>query len=134
MKFRVWDKIENREAFGRFAIDEEGCLLEYCPSSNTYDKENLDKYVVEYSTGHFDKIGKEIFEGDIVEWDDGVIGKTTIRRAIVELFPALQFRLTQDTPTGIPNYVFRYGNFIYKETEIYLSVVGNIHDTKESEN
>ena len=128
MKFRIWDKTENREAFGRFAIDEEGCLLEYCPSINTYDKENLDKYVVEYSIGHLDKTGKEIFEGDIVEWDDGVLGKPSIRRAIVELFPALQFRLTQDTPTGTPGHVFGYSNFIYKQTEKYLTIVDNVRE------
>jgi hypothetical protein len=143
MRFRVWDNQFNEYVNTKYnpcRIYTDGSLEILCDppcddgiACSEWEKNKQERYIIEHSTELTDKIGKEIFAGDIVEWDDGILGSPSIRRAIVELFPALQFRLTQDTPTGRPDYVFRYGNFIYKQTEKYLTIVGNIHDTKENE-
>ncbi len=73
-KFRVFDKtakcyISERSIFlAKFLIDTEGKLFEY----DRYDHDglseaNLNRYVIEYSSGRYDEYGQEIYEGDIVK-------------------------------------------------------------------
>lgn len=126
MKFMVWDKSQNKyETTKLFGITCEGQLFIF----DIFEVQPCeDNYIIELCTGHKDKSGKLIFEGDIIQWDDGIQGRPALRNASVELFPALQFKITKDSPTCTSGYVFEYGRFIYSDTEKYLSIIGNIHE------
>ncbi|HDT7912801.1 TPA: hypothetical protein RD593_001144 [Enterococcus faecium] len=83
-----------------------------------------DKYVLMQSTGLKDKNGVEIFEGDIVQWGDTPDWEEEpIRVAVVKINPDIQF----DSNVGI----FEYGRFIYRDTERFLTVLGNVYENPE---
>ena len=83
-----------------------------------------DKYVLMQSTGLKDKNGVEIFEGDIVQWGDTPDWEEKpIRVAVVKINPDIQF----DSNVGI----FEYGRFIYRDTERFLTVLGNVYENPE---
>lgn len=84
-------------------------------------------------TGLKDKNGKLIYEGDIVKWDDNSKGKYW-RVAVVELFPALQFRIIKNTAYELSmpeDHIFEYGSFIYKDTHNWLEIIGNVYENEE---
>ena len=80
------------------------------------------------------KNGEKIFEGDIVKWDDQSNGRYW-RFAVVRIDPDIQFDCSPiDCINGVFNsgrYNFRYACFAYKDTDNYLSVIGNIHDNAD---
>jgi len=82
-------------------------------------------------SSRMDKAGNEIFEGDIVKWDDGSNGRYW-RVAIVKFDEgnSLCFECF-DCPavenTSAHGHTFEYGSFIYTDTENHLEIIGNIH-------
>jgi uncharacterized phage protein (TIGR01671 family) len=81
-----------------------------------------------------DSIGREIYEDDVVRWDDCSNGKYW-RFAVVKINPDIQFDCQPIKAfSGIENTadcVFKYGNFAYTETQGHLEIIGNIHDNPE---
>lgn len=86
----------------------------------------IDKNTRGLSTFLFDRNNKEIFEGDIIMWGEPPY-EEEIRIAIVEFNNCLQFRRINN----VINDVFYYHNFIYKDTEKYITILGNIHENPE---
>ena len=85
-------------------------------------------------TGLKDTNGRMIFEGDIVKWDDRSDGKYW-RFAVVTIAPDIVFDCE---PVKVVNGVrnssdraFRFADFIYKDTENHLTVIGNVFDNPE---
>ena len=118
IKFRVWDKNENR-----YFIDGKDGYLANLLCCNDWDMFDPDDYVWEQFTGLKDVDGKDIYEGDIVhgydqepDRDDGYIGSSV---------------------TDVVN--FKYGAFWigdswYKTmvmTPPIVEVIGNVHENPE---
>ncbi|HDT7938677.1 TPA: DNA-packaging protein [Enterococcus faecium] len=126
-KFRAWDKRKNvmRDvAVLHFTKNGKTNFIEYWINPTelkSYHVRNID---LMQSTGLKDKNGVEIFEGDIVQWGDTPDWEEEpIRVAVVKINPDIQF----DSNVGI----FEYGRFIYRDTERFLTVLGNVYENPE---
>ena len=148
IKFRGKREDNGEWVYGAFypIKDEPVCfIINNCQSINFDDNSTffngykVHKKSVSQFTGLHDKNGKEIYEGDIVNW--GMHHSNSEERfhryAIVEFNPDIQFKIIFyiNSQNGVKKetdgHIFRFGQFAYKETEKHLQVLGNIYENSE---
>lgn len=140
LKFRAWDK-KLKLLRDVSYIDFESKFLMYFFDKNTGLCANFEDVEIMQSTGLFDKNGKEIFEGDILEFpevyvfsdfEEGLTGVDGINVASVVKKGNC---ITLDNFTGengatereLENYECTFDDLDFKNFEI----IGNIYENKE---
>lgn len=112
IKFRAWDKVEKKMIYPP-QLDCEEPLLSYWINSEGSG------FVVEQFTGLHDKNGKEIYEGDIVQFIHYTFGK--VKGYIEFIAGAFQFYAYENSiSSGILNSI-----------ACTCEIIGNIHENKE---
>lgn len=141
IKFRAWDKHLSRmrtvESIdfdsGIVCFNDSGMYKTNYGQFLLYEKSDseINTVLIQF-TGLLDKNGKEIYEGDIVVWHDNSenIDKGWSGTAIVRINPDLYFECFK-VGEKQHNIDFHYDNFIWKETEKYFEVIGNIYSNPE---
>ncbi|WP_127849704.1 YopX family protein [Lacticaseibacillus hulanensis] len=126
IKFRAYsDHFKVMMPIEDIGWDDDGTLWVYVihPDSGPIEEIGDEVHLMQY-TGLHDKNGREIFESDMVRWGDTPNSiETPVRIALVKFDPDICFE----------SYIgrFEYGNFAYKETDKYLTVIGNVYDNPE---
>jgi len=96
--------------------------------------EEVDSATVGQFTGLRDKNDREIYEGDIVTWDDRSNGKYwRVAQVYYDKFGRLCYKFThKTTTTDLIGSIWYQGQFAYAETtHIDLEIIGNIHENPE---
>ena len=114
LKFRAWDKLDKEFASN---ID---CLLDMSVAERAFvlDDEN-GELIIEQYTGLKDKNGKEIYEGDIVEYTTCYYGNEKCHRKVVE------WKEWDSDDFGEPH------NIGYSNLSECMGVIGNIHENAD---
>lgn len=99
----------------------------------TPDLENIQSFfhhfgdeddLLEQFTGLYDLNGNEIYENDIVTWNDGDVINPSVRIAkVVWGHGQWTFEITENSPTMTKGYVFKFGTFAYQKTEDHLEII-----------
>ena len=121
LKFRVWDierecYLDETELAG---ITPDGKYILYIEEEEISRLEIDENYVVEFDTGLKDKNGKEIYEGDIVEYTTCYYGNEKRHRKVVE------WKEWDSDDFGEPH------NIGYRDLSEYMEVIGNIHENAD---
>lgn len=144
IKFRAWDKARQEMIYE--GVEYQWRCLNYerpdvPPQTHIgFGEVDAAHFLVEQFTGLTDKNGKEIYEGDIIEWDDQSKGEYW-RVAVVVFTPGhIEFHFIKHPTLNstLHGEVWDAGNMMYwKSGEgIYstrgsVEVIGNIHSNPE---
>ena len=118
-KFRVWDKVDKviREVT---AIDWSLDLVEFM---NGAIERSFDNVILQQSTGLKDKNGVEIFEGDVVNYDDGEFSYIgSVKK------DCYQFYINGIEPVDSYDFIDVSNTF---DGTTSLTILGNIYEDKE---
>ncbi len=125
IKFRAWDKD------GKIMVFSMDGFVEDFDVFSIGDWCNKAGYELMQYTGLKDVNGKEIYEGDVVEWDDNSKGRWR-RRCVVgweQSHYTLNGYFYDANIKGSKRHAieFSFGSFMY-ESDGELEVIGNIHE------
>ena len=123
-KFRAWDTTKKEMFKDTFAITESGQVVVVDQSSVfvSPDYVFVDNLVIMQSTGLLDKNGKEIFEGDIVDYKgrEAVIKwHGSYASFIYRFVDGLQERVSEWEPLFLACYHFEIIGNIYENPELF---------------
>lgn len=118
LKYRVYDNTEKCYSDKAFSIDQLGIC--YVQDEDGYGEEiDEERYIVEQYTGIKDKNGKEIYEGDIVEYTTCYYGNEKRHRKVVE------WSEWDSDDFGEPH------NLGYSNLSECMEVIGNVHENAD---
>jgi len=124
-RYRVWDKLRKK----MIEMNEKGF-----PDIRN-QKQRLTLFDWLQYIDKKDKNDVQICEGDIVKWNDGDYDSPSNPRiAIVEFSPELSFYAVNVPVNPLRDelgHKFGFSNFIYKDTENHLEIMGNIKENSE---
>ncbi len=122
LKFRAWDKVYEEYTTDKVLLAPDGRVISRYGFDSCDSFLTVNDVVIEFDTGLTDKNGKEIYEGDIVKWTNG-LGEAMLYevyfnecRATFLLNPLVNGEMIE----GMSD----------KKTP-YIEVIGNIHEDKE---
>lgn len=126
LNFRAWDK-RFSEFVEDFFVSEDGKIYKKTKDTGygfAISRETSDKIILMQSTGLFDKNGKEIFEGDIVQFEDCYIESDFLylNKGIVEWS---QGRFTVTNRDSVEMEDLLDGDILD------VTIIGNIYENKE---
>lgn len=130
LKFRVWDKLEER-----FATCDEGYQGHYVLSlkgefHNLQNGSGGKEYIVQQYTGMKDRQGKDVYEGDIVKWGMSHDQETAFCRLRVVEFHEQQliYKVVEvgEYPAGV-DYLYE----AMQPATRWCEVVGNVFENPE---
>lgn len=118
LKFRVWDKerecyLDKTELAG---ITPDGKYILYIEEEEISRLEVEENYIIEQYTSLKDKNGKEIYEGDIVEYTTCYYGNEKRHRKVIE------WKEWDSDDFGEPH------NIGYSNLSECMAVIGNVHE------
>lgn len=117
LKFRAWDRVKRKMLYGVSPFNVH-ITDENEPLLSLERSEHDDCEFMQY-TGLKDKNGKEIYEGDIVEYTTCYYGNEKHHRKVVE------WEEWDSDDFGEPH------NIGYFDLSEYMGVIGNIHENPE---
>ena len=124
IKFRAWDIVGLKMITDYIVVREDGHFI----SNN----ENTTEHIPMQYIGVIDKNGKDIYEGDIIRWDDNSKGEYW-RVAKVVINPDIQLVIVKNSKHEISTmfpHTFHWGSFIYTGDK-QLEIIGNIYENPE---
>jgi uncharacterized phage protein (TIGR01671 family) len=117
IKFKAWDK-----------VSKEMKDWDWCKQDNLYQlsipQENTSFIWLQF-TGLLDKNDKEIYEGDIVEWEDDICGEITMGKKMIQTDVRYNMFYAGYTP-------FTFGSKQASSNE--CEVIGNIYENPKLPN
>lgn len=117
-KYRIWDKKQKR--FRKLdSLSMIGAYFTLIDMNKLYDD-----YVIQQFTGLKDKNGREIYEGDIVEFLTAVHGNKITGQVV---FDEGQFQIEETCDPLFDALYYQCSN----KNPVTLSVIGNIFETPE---
>ena len=122
-KFRAWLK-NDREMIDADEIHWDDGHLDFIGDGITFMRE-ADKVILMQSTGLFDKNGKEIFEGDVVQYQNTKVPSADTKGVVKYFDNWAMFGI--DVEYNEPRALFFNG----LADHISLEVIGNIYENKE---
>ena len=119
-KFRAWDKVfKEMVQVNALVLDEQVVKVTY--KNGNVAKEDMKEYELMQSTGLKDKNGKEIFEGDIVDYkgrEAVVKWHGSYASFIYRFVDGLQERVSKWDPLFLACYNFEVIGNIYENPEL----------------
>lgn len=124
IKFRIWDDIKkewlgtsNKDSLTFYGFHLVGeCMTVQSPPIWALDKGN----VVEQFIGLKDKNGKEIYEGDIIEWKKGFPRIIIFKNRAFRTVPLKKMQIEES-----------YNEPVFNDVLELCEIIGNIHENPE---